>query len=171
MNVGDTAELAVDIVGASQSVKYRISNTKAVAIKKGVITAKKVGIADIDVTANGVTSVCHVMVTDCKEHDWKLTEGTKKEKDDIVATCEERGLTTYICTKCSGKKQEVLAPLGHQFGRWTVIVKATENAAGLEKQVCSRCDAENTRSIPAKEKVILLRHINLSGKMDLTGTN
>ncbi len=152
LNVGDTAELAVDIVGASQSVKYRISNTKAVAIKKGVITAKKVGIADIDVTANGVTSVCHVMVTDCKEHDWKLTEGTKKEKDDIVATCEERGLTTYICTKCSGKKQEVLAPLGHQFGRWTVIVKATENAAGLEKQVCSRCDAENTRSIPAKRK-------------------
>ena len=152
LNVGDTAELAVDIIGASQSVKYRISNTKAVAIKKGVITAKKVGIADIDVTANGVTSVCHVMVTDCKEHDWKLTEGTKKEKDDIVATCEERGLTTYICTKCSGKKQEVLAPLGHQFGRWTVIVKATENAAGLEKQVCSRCDAENTRSIPAKRK-------------------
>ena len=91
LNVGDTAELAVDIVGASQSVKYRISNTKAVAIKKGVITAKKVGIADIDVTANGVTSVCHVMVTDCKEHDWKLTEGTKKEKDDIVASEESLG--------------------------------------------------------------------------------
>ncbi len=150
LNVGDTAELAVDVVGASQSVKYRISNTKAVAIKKGIITAKKVGNADINVTANGITSVCHVMVTDCKEHDWKLTEGA--EKDDIVVTCEERGLTTYICTKCSGKKQEVLAPLGHQFGRWTVIVKATENAAGLEKQVCSRCDAENTRSIPAKRK-------------------
>ncbi len=152
MNIGDKATLAADIVGASQSVKYKSSNAKVAAITKGVITAKKVGSADISVTANGITSVCHVMVTDCKEHDWRLAEGAEKEKDDIVATCEERGLTTYICTKCNGKKQEILEPLGHQFGRWTVIVKATENAAGLEKQICSRCDAENTRSMPAKGK-------------------
>ena len=57
MNIGDKATLAADIVGASQSVKYKSSNAKVAAITKGVITAKKVGSADISVTANGITSV------------------------------------------------------------------------------------------------------------------
>ncbi|MDE6364984.1 MAG: Ig-like domain-containing protein, partial [Lachnospiraceae bacterium] len=153
LNPGDTQNLEVDVVGASQSVKYKSSNTTAVAVKKGVLTAKKAGSAEISVTANGITAVCHVMVTDCKEHEWKPVEASEQEKDDIAAACEERGLRTEICTKCGGKKQEVLEPLGHQFGRWTVTVKATENAAGLEQQVCSRCGAENTRSIPVKNKV------------------
>ena len=152
LNVGDTEVLAADVIGASQSITYKSSNTKAVGIKKGVITAKKDGSATITVTANGIKEECYVVVTDCKEHDWKLAEGAEKEKEDIVATCEERGLTTYICTKCNGKKQEIVEPLGHQFGRWTVTVKATENAAGLERQICKRCDVENTRSIPAKGK-------------------
>lgn len=153
MNTGDSQNLAVDIVGASQSVKYKSSNTKAVTVKKGVLTAKKIGSAEISVTANGITAVCHVVVTDCKEHEWKPLEAAEQEKDDIAATCEERGLRTEICTKCGGKKQDVTEPLGHQFGRWTVTVKATESAAGLERQVCSRCGAENTRSIPVKNKV------------------
>ena len=154
LNVGDKEPLAVDIVGASQSVKYKSSDTKTVAIAKGVITAKKVGSAKITVTANGVSSECYVTVTDCDKHEWKLAEGADKKQDDIDATCEERGLITYICTKCNGKKQEIVEPLGHQLGRWTVIVKATEDAAGLEKQICSResCKLENTRSIPAKGK-------------------
>ena len=41
---------------------------------------------------------------------------------------------------------------GHVFGGWTVDTEATENSEGLEKQVCSRCGAENTRSIPVKNK-------------------
>ena len=153
LNTGDTQNLAVDVVGQSQSVKYKSSNTKAVAVRKGVLTAKKAGSAEISVTANGITAKCHVMVTDCKDHEWKPVEEADREEDDVAATCEERGLTTYVCAKCSGKKQDVVEPLGHQFGRWTVTVKATEQAAGLEKQVCSRCKAENTRSIPVKNKV------------------
>lgn len=43
---------------------------------------------------------------------------------------------------------------GHEFGGWTVGTEATENSEGLEKQVCSRCGAENTRPIPAKSKGI-----------------
>ncbi len=153
LNTGDTQNLAVDVVGQSQSVKYKSSNTKAVAVRKGVLTAKKAGSAEISVTANGITAKCHVIVTDCKDHEWKPVEEADREEDDVAATCEERGLTTYVCAKCSGKKQDVVEPLGHQFGRWTVTVKATEQAAGLEKQVCSRCKAENTRSIPVKNKV------------------
>lgn len=41
---------------------------------------------------------------------------------------------------------------GHVFGGWTVDTEATENSEGLEKQVCSRCGTENTRSIPVKNK-------------------
>lgn len=122
-------------------------------------------------TANGITAKCHVMVTDCKNHEWKPVEEADREEDDVAATCEERGLTTYVCAKCSGKKQDVVEPLGHQFGRWTVTVKATEQAAGLEKQVCSRCKAENTRSIPVKIKWRLQTPTSLCGRMNLTGTS
>lgn len=89
LNTGDTQNLAVDVVGQSQSVKYKSSNTKAVAVRKGVLTAKKAGSAEISVTANGITAKCHVIVTDCKDHEWKPVEEADREEDDVAATCEE----------------------------------------------------------------------------------
>ncbi|MDE7476796.1 MAG: Ig-like domain-containing protein, partial [Lachnospiraceae bacterium] len=152
LNPGDTENLSVDIIGASQSAKYATSNSKVVTVKKGVVTAKKVGEAKITVTANGVPAYCTVIVTDHKDHIWEPVPEKDKETDDREAKCEESGLVTYICTECGAKKQDVSDPLGHAFGKWTITVKATENAAGLETQVCSRCGVENTRTIPAKRK-------------------
>ncbi len=140
---GDKKSLGAEITGASQSVKYSTSNAKAATVKKGVITAKNYGEADIRVTANGVTSICHVVVSNCNTHDWQ-----RAEQYDREPTCTESGLVTYICTKCNGKKQEIVAPLGHDFGEWKVDISATESTAGREKQVCSRCGTENIREIP-----------------------
>ena len=143
LNKGEKRTLGVEITGASQSVKYSTTNAKAVTVKKGVITAKNYGEADIKVKANGVTSVCHVFVTNCTAHDWKRAEQYDKEP-----TCTESGLVTYTCTKCNGKKQEETASLGHDFGEWKVEISATESTMGREKQICSRCGVENFREIP-----------------------
>ena len=143
LNKGEKRTLGVEITGASQSVKYSTTNAKAVTVKKGVITAKNYGEADIKVKANGVTSVCHVFVTNCTTHDWKRAEQYDKEP-----TCTESGLVTYTCTKCNGKKQEETASLGHDFGEWKVEISATESTMGREKQICSRCGVENFREIP-----------------------
>lgn len=44
LNTGDTQNLAVDVVGQSQSVKYKSSNTKAVAVRKGFSQPKKLAV-------------------------------------------------------------------------------------------------------------------------------
>lgn len=151
--VGEKANLEADIVGASQTVKYASSNAKIAAVSKGVVTAKKVGTTTIKVTANGVTETCNVTVSDCGEdgHQFEsMEEGD--EYNGRPATCLESGISAEKCIVCGGIKQDITSPLGHSFGKWTVIVKATENAAGLERQTCERCGAENTRAIPAKNK-------------------
>ncbi len=153
LHTGKKDRIDVDVVGAAQSVKYKSSDAKVVAVdSKGNITGKKNGTAYIEVKANNVSAKCQVTVTDCAEHAWEPVAEADRDKDDREAACEESGLTTSVCKKCGGKQQQVIPPLGHKFGRWTVEVKATENAAGLEKQVCGRCGAENTRSIPVKNK-------------------
>ncbi len=171
LNPTDTATLSADVVGASQSVKYVSTNTKAVSVKKGVITAKKLGEADIKVTANGITENCHVLVTDCKDHKWNPVSEEDKKEDNRAASCTETGIETYVCTECGGKKQEVTEALGHHYGRWIVTVKATENAAGLERQVCSRCKAENTRMIPAKNSGEIASSYQLVWEDNFEGEN
>lgn len=146
LKVDETAELPADVVGASQTVKYVSSNTKVAAVSKGKITAKKVGDADIKVTANGVTAVCHVKVSACEEHVFGESEVVRP------AGCEEGGITARTCSVCGGTEQVSTDPTGHSYGKWTVAVKATENASGLEVQRCIVCGAENTRVISAKSK-------------------
>lgn len=142
----------VDVVGAAQTTKFKSKNTKIVKVdNKGNITGKKAGMAEITITANGVSESCYVYVTDC-EHEWGTVPQDKvDEKRDVrTVTCDKSGLATKYCPKCESKTQDIEQPLGHQFGRWMMEVKATAHSAGLEKQVCSRCGAENTRTIPAK---------------------
>ena len=142
---GEKKALGVEITGASQSVKYATGNAKVATVSKGVVTAKNYGEAEIRVTANGVTSVCHVVVTNCTTHDWKRVEEYDREP-----TCTESGFKSYVCAKCNGHKQEYIAALGHDFGEWTVETSPTETAEGVKKQVCRRCGEENRRVIPAK---------------------
>ena len=142
MDKGATAQLAADVVGYSQSLSYASTNTKVVTVRNGVLTAKNYGEADIKVTANGVTSLCHVKVAICNH-----------EYDKVVTdpTCTEKGYTTYTCKKCGDSYTgDYTEPLGHEFGEWETVKEATEDEAGLEKRSCVRCDEEETREIPRK---------------------
>lgn len=150
-------ETSMEVMGASQTVSYQSSNTAVAVIdRKGNITAKEKDQDNkpVEITikyTDNVKATCRVYVTDCTNHAFvKVTEeGTAKD-----ATCEESGYETYRCTSCGAEKKETTDPLGHKYGQWIVVANATENAAGLEKQVCKRpgCGAENTRVIPVKVK-------------------
>ena len=143
MDKGATAQLAADVVDYSQSLSYASTNTKVVTVRNGVLTAKNYGEADIKVTANGVTSLCHVKVAVCNH-----------EYDKVVTdpTCTEKGYTTYTCKKCGDSYTgDYTEPLGHEFGEWETVKEATEDEAGLEKRSCKRCGEEETREIPRKE--------------------
>lgn len=142
MEKGETASLAADVIGYSQNLSYASTNTKVVTVKNGMLTAKAYGEADIKVTANGVTSICHVKVASCSHvYDTVVTE----------PTCTERGYTTYTCKKCGDSYvDDYTEALGHDFNEWETVKEATEEETGLEKRSCTRCDAEETREIPKK---------------------
>ena len=71
-------------------------------------------------------------------------------------SCEGRGETTYMASFASKYfyPQSVtvanIAPLGHEWGEWTVVKKPTDNDPGEEERVCSRDKTHvEKRSIPA----------------------
>ena len=145
MDKGATAQLAADVVDYSQSLSYASTNTKVVTVRNGVLTAKNYGEADIKVTANGVTSLCHVKVAVCNH-----------EYDKVVTdpTCTEKGYTTYTCKKCGDSYTgDYTEPLGHEFGEWETVKEATETETGLAKRSCKRCKEEETKSIPTTDHV------------------
>ncbi len=157
-------QASMEVSGASQSVTCKSSDTKIATVNgKGVITAKKKGAVKITVKANGVENTCRVTVTECESCSFGAAETVRE------ASCEENGLISYTCTVCGGKKQETTDALGHAYGKWSVETKATEHAAGLEKQVCTRCHAENTRSIPARNKEELAYAYTLEWEDDFNG--
>jgi uncharacterized protein YjdB len=60
---GKTVTLAPTVVGDSQTVAWKSSNTAVATVdSKGVVTAKKAGTATITATANGVSATCKVTV-------------------------------------------------------------------------------------------------------------
>lgn len=155
---------SIEVIGAKQSVTYKSSNAKAATVNaKGLVTGKKAGEAEITIKANGVEEKCEVVVSGCETHTFDAPKTLRE------ATCEENGLISKTCTVCGGKEQEVTPPLGHSFGKWTVVAWSTENAAGLERQVCTRCKEENTRIIPAKNKGDLAYGYKLEWEDDFNG--
>ncbi|MDE7131262.1 MAG: carbohydrate binding domain-containing protein [Lachnospiraceae bacterium] len=155
---------SIEVIGANQSVTFKSSNTRIATVSaKGLVTAKQEGTAVVTLKSNGVEKTCNVTVSTC-EHTFGTAETVR------AASCEENGLTVKTCSKCGNKEQEVTDPLGHSFGRWTVFAWSTENAAGLERQVCTRCKAENTRIIPAKNKGDLAYGYKLVWEDDFNGT-
>lgn len=150
-------EASIEVTGASQSVTYQSSDVKIATVNgKGLVTAKKAGQVTIKVKANGVEDKCSVTVSACEEHKWEELSTTLSLEDsdglNQPATCDKSGRETRECSVCHGLEQKVTPPTGHSFGTWTAVVWSTENGAGLEKQVCTKCKAQNTRSIPAKNK-------------------
>lgn len=68
--------------------------------------------------------------------------------DEYFALCYKGSGVVYIETveMTYGSIQE--EECSHTFGEWQTVTEATEDAEGLEKRVCSKCNEEETRSIP-----------------------
>lgn len=70
--------------------------------------------------------------------------------EEIPADCLNSGWTIYSC-ECGDSYMEEIPALGHAFGEWQVSTPSTCIKEGVEKRVCERCLAEETRSLPLAE--------------------
>lgn len=132
LDKGQKETIGYDIIGTSQTVKWATTNSKIATVSKGVITAKNYGEADIKVTANGVTSICHVNVTNCKH---QYDDGVVT----VEPTCGTEGSKTFTCVLCGDSYTEVIPATGkHNFACVTVN-DADCVTDGLKAYKCSEC--------------------------------
>ena len=68
------------------------------------------------------------------------------------ATCAEYGWNYNYCDECN-EWYEVITTVDHTFGSWQTVTEPTVDSEGLEKRVCSKCGAEETRAISKLEPV------------------
>ena len=70
--------------------------------------------------------------------------------EEIPADCLYAGIKIYSC-ECGESYTEEVPASGHAFGEWQVSTPSTCIKEGVEKRVCERCLAEETRSLPLAE--------------------
>ncbi len=76
-------------------------------------------------------------------HSWQVIS-------DTPPTCTAPGSKTWKCTACGETYTEAYgAPLGHSYGKVTVVKQPTCEAEGQSVQVCSRCQDQKVSSVPA----------------------
>ena len=94
-------------------------------------------------------SVCGAVI---KQQTVIPVNGHKAVKDAAVsAACTKNGKTEGShCSVCGTviKQQTVVPALGHSWGSYTTTKKATALTAGEQVRTCSRCKAQEKRSIP-----------------------
>ena len=79
--------------------------------------------------------------------------GEAVTENEVKPTCTEDGSHDEVvyCTACNAEisRKTVTDPaLGHDWGEWTVVKEATEEADGLEQRTCKRCELVEERVIP-----------------------
>lgn len=139
LDKGEKTTVGYDIIGTSQSIKWTSTNNKVATVNKGTITAKNYGEADIRATANGVTSICHVNVTNCK-HEYDNGVVTTEP------TCGNNGVKTFTCRLCGDSYTEMLEATGkHKINKITVSEPDCENEGLVrhECEVCGFCEKED----------------------------
>ena len=93
------------------------------------------------------------------------------------ATCAEYGWNYNYCDECN-EWYEVITTVDHTFGSWQIVTAPTVDSEGLEKRVCSKCGAEETRAISKLEPVevtgveldITQKSLNVGDTFTLTAT-
>lgn len=132
LDKGEKQTVGYDIIGAGQSVKWASTNSKVASVSKGVVTAKNYGEADIKVTANGVTSICHVNVTDCR-HQYDNGVVTTQP------TCGADGARTFTCTLCGNSYLEIIPATGNHNCSYHVAVEPGCVTDGVNELKCNVC--------------------------------
>ena len=93
------------------------------------------------------------------------------------ATCAEYGWNYNYCDECN-EWYDVITTTDHTFGSWQTVTAPTVDSEGLEKRVCSKCGAEETRAISKLEPVqvtdieldITQKSLNVGDTFTLTAT-
>ena len=80
-------------------------------------------------------------------------EGDGVRENVEAPTCGDGGmyeLAVYctICGKELHRTRVVTEAVGHHWGKWAVVLKATETAEGREERTCSVCGKTESRAIP-----------------------
>lgn len=80
-----------------------------------------------------------------------LPTGHTFESTVIAPTCTESGYTLHTCKLCGQSYiTDVVEPLGHDWGDWTVTKAPTCTEEGVETRTCARCQEIETRAVAAK---------------------
>lgn len=95
--------------------------------ESGIVTGVKEGEAEITIELDGYSMKAEVLVLEKEipevcEHKF-AADG---EAMTLEPTCTEEGSITRICTECGKEVEEVLEPLGHEFGADGICVRCGE---------------------------------------------
>lgn len=144
LNKGEKGNIPVDVIGKNQTIKWSSTNSKVATVKNGVVTAKNYGEADIKVTANGITAICHVDVSEC-QHKFDAGKVTKEP------SCMEEGTCLYTCTICGHSYTESIPTTEHKWGEWKTVKEPTETEMGMQVRACIICNTEESAFLPVLE--------------------
>ncbi len=121
--------------------------------------------------------------TVCKKQEYRITniQHGQYELKNYKSNCESDGYSgDKYCLICGEliEKGSVITKAGHTFGSWQTVTAPTVDSEGLEKRVCSKCGAEETRAISKLEPVevidieldITQKSLNVGDTFTLTAT-
>lgn len=119
----------------------------------------------------------------CKKQEYRITniQHGQYELKNYKSNCESDGYSgDKYCSICGEliEKGSVITKAGHTFGSWQIVTEPTVDSEGLEKRVCSKCGAEETRAISKLEPVqvtdveldITQKALNVGDTFTLTAT-
>lgn len=119
----------------------------------------------------------------CKKQEYRITniQHGQYELKNYKSNCESDGYSgDKYCSICGEliEKGSVITKAGHTFGSWQTVTEPTVDSEGLEKRVCSKCGAEETRAISKLEPVqvtdveldITQKALNVGDTFTLTAT-
>jgi len=102
----------------------------------------------------------------CKQPYGEYNPEVHEKEYSIVKepTCTEVGERAVTCKCGTVLPSEEIEALGHEYGKWVVIVEATRTEEGIERRECERCDHYEERSIPKVKDPENSIIIDLNGK-------
>ena len=119
----------------------------------------------------------------CKKQEYRITniQHGQYELKNYKSNCESDGYSgDKYCSICGEliEKGSVITKAGHTFGSWQIVTEPTVDSEGLEKRVCSKCGAEETRTLSKLEPVqvtdveldITQKALNVGDTFTLTAT-
>lgn len=65
----------------------------------------------------------------------------------VPATCTEKGYTIHTCACGETYTENETAPVGHNFGQWTLVKAATTEESGLMERQCAACGEKETKTV------------------------